>query len=86
MTETPQQAHDQLRLALETRLRQALKIDTLPAMSIGEIVSLLFAMYGHLDLLGGYGTTMAAIHKLVGSDLLWKPPQPAEPATAPTVH
>jgi hypothetical protein len=78
-----QQAHDQIRLALEARLRQALNTDTLPPMSIGEMISLLFAMFGQLDILGGYGPTMAAIHRIVGQDLLWRKP---EAVAAPTVN
>jgi hypothetical protein len=62
-------------LTLEARLRQALQIEELPPLSIAEIISLLFGMFGHQNVLGGFGATMAAIHKTIGTDLLWKVPE-----------
>ena len=80
----------QVRAALETRLAQALKIEreNLPVLSIAEIVSLLFGLYGQTNILGGFGETTSAIRALVGEDSFWRRPKSnsAEPLVSETVQ
>ena len=64
--ETQPVVYTQIRLHLETRLAQVLKTEreTLPPLSLAEIVSLLFAFHGHQNVLGGFGESMGAIRRL----------------------
>lgn len=71
----------QIRMALEFRLAQALNIERsedLPVMSIAEIVCLLFGLYGHSNVLGGFRETASAIRELIGEELFWRRPKPVE--------
>ena len=89
-TELQEKIGHHIRSALEARLAQALKIETsqLPPLSLGEITSTLFLMYGHLNILGGFGESCASVRALVGDDLYWQRPKPKseEPAASPTVQ
>ena len=76
----------QIRAALEFRLARALNIeraDNLPIMSIAEIVSLLFGLYGQSNILGGFRETTSAIIGLIGEELFWS--RPKAPAEEPVV-
>jgi hypothetical protein len=83
MSETPQIVYKQIRLFLETRLAQMLKTEreTLPPLSLAEIVSLLFAFHGHQNVLGGFGESLGAIRALVGDEQTWARPKPEQPAS-----
>jgi len=80
----------QLRAALEFRLAQALNIEhaNLPVMSIAEIVSLLFGLYGQSNILGGFRETASAIIVLIGEESFWSRPPTncVEPQASATVH
>ena len=82
MNETQQTAYKQIRLHLETRLARVLDIEcmALPPMSLSEIISLLFVMFGDRNSLGASGETASAIIALVG-DAFWTKPETAEPKT-----
>lgn len=85
--ETQQIAYKQIRLFLETRLAQMLKTEreTLPPLSLAEIVSLLFAFHGHQNVLGGFGESLGAIRALIGDEQTWARPKPEQP-TSTAVH
>lgn len=67
----------QIRSALENRLTQVLNIERadLPVLSIAEIVSLLFCLYGHWNIFGGFRETASSIRALVGDELFWRRPE-----------
>ena len=73
-------AYKQIRLFLEIRLSQMLKTEreTLPPLSLAEIVSLLFAFHGHQNVLGGFGESLGAIRALVGDEQTWARPKPEQ--------
>lgn len=75
-TDTQQKSYAVIRAALEARLVDALKIDKkeLPPLSIGDIVSLLFGLYGQTNSLGAYSGTMNGIVALIGQDALGERP------------
>ena len=87
MNETHETAYEQIRLHLETRLAQMLKTEreTLPPLSLAEIVSLLFAFHGHQNVLGGFGESLGAIRALIGDEQTWARPKP-EQAASTAVH
>jgi hypothetical protein len=87
MNEIHGTAYKQIRLHLETRLAQMLKTEreTLPPLSLAEIVSLLFAFHGHQNVLGGFGESLGAIRVLVGDEQTWARPKPEQPAST-AVH
>jgi hypothetical protein len=67
----------QIRAAVELRLAQIVEVDRedLPALSIAEIVSLLFVLHGQMNILGGFGETTSAIRQLVSEELFWRRPK-----------
>lgn len=77
MSETQQIAYKQIRLFLETRLAQTLETEgeTLPPLSLAEIVSLLFAFHGHQNVLRGFGESLGAIRALIGDEATWARPK-----------
>jgi hypothetical protein len=79
MNETHEKAYKQIRLHLETRLARVLSIErtALPPLSLSEIMSLLFIMFGHSNSLGASSETASAIVALVG-DAFWTKPETAE--------
>jgi hypothetical protein len=76
-TESQQKAGELIRAALGFRLSQALKIEynSLPPLSIAEILSLLFGLYGQTNSLGSFGETSNAIRALVGDEIFWCKPK-----------
>lgn len=78
MTTPQEKISSQIRTALEIRLAQVLKIERedLPVLSLAEIVSLLFAVQGQTNILGGFGETTSAIRTLIGDDSFWRRPKP----------
>jgi len=81
MNQTHETAYKQISLHLETRLARVLSIErtALPPLSLSEIVSLLFVMFGDRNCLGASGETASAIIALIG-DAFWTKPEAAEPA------
>jgi len=78
MTVDQEKVSLEIRAALEIRLAQVLNIeraDYLPVMSIAEIVSLLFGLYGQSNILGGFRETTSAIRVLIGEELFWRRPK-----------
>jgi hypothetical protein len=67
----------QIRNALECRLANVLGIDpkTLPALSLSEIIGVIFAVHGFTNSIGRYDDTVRGIRELVGNDLYWERPQ-----------
>ncbi len=66
-----------MQIALESRLARMIKVaeSDLPPMSLGEILSVLFAMHGHCEVLGGYGPSAAGIVTLIGPEIFWRRPK-----------
>jgi|GEM_PF-4605041 len=75
-----------MRIALESRLARMIKVaeSDLPPMSLGEILNVLFAMHGHCDVFGGYGSSAAGIVALIGPELFWRRPKTNSAETIPT--
>jgi hypothetical protein len=79
-----------LRAELEDRLARIFKVDVveLPPLSMSDMVSLIFALFGDTNSLGSSGGTCSAIIKLIGRERFWEQPaeQPESEPTAPTVN
>ncbi len=75
-----------IRIALESRLARTIHIaeSDLPPMSLGEILNVLFALHGHCDIFGGYGSSAAGIVALIGPDTFWRRPKTNSDETIPT--
>jgi hypothetical protein len=86
-SETQKIIYVRLRTALEARLARAFDIDhkELPGLPLCDIMSLLFALFGDTNSMGGCGSTAGAIIALIGRELFWEVPTKSEP-TAPTVN
>jgi hypothetical protein len=79
-----------LRAELEDRLARIFKVDVveLPPLSMSDMVSLIFALFGDTNSLGSPGGTCSAIIKLIGRERFWEQPaeQPESELTATTVN
>ena len=74
-----------LRAELEDRLARIFKVEVaeLPSLSMSDMVSLIFTLFGDTNSLGSSGGTCSAIIKLIGRERFWEEPKPA---VAPTVN
>jgi hypothetical protein len=72
---------ENVRRPLQTRLVQALAVEEsiLQKLSIIELLSVLFGLWGQTNSLGAYGETVAAFRAILG-DEIW-----SRPKTEPTV-
>jgi len=86
-SETQKIIYVRLRTALEARLARHFDIDPkeLPALSLSDIVSLLFLLYGDTNSLASAGGSAGSIIALVGKELFWETPKPEQPAST-AVH
>lgn len=86
-TEIPKHLAARIRAALEARLARHFDIDPkeLPALSLSDIVSLLFLLYGDTNSLASAGGSAGSIIALVGKELFWETPKPEQPAST-AVH
>ncbi len=86
-SETQKIVYIRLRTALEARLARYFDIDPkeLPGLSLCDIMSLLFALFGDTNSMGGCGSTAAAIIALIGRELFWEKPKP-EQSSSTAVH
>jgi hypothetical protein len=82
-SETQKIIYVRLRTALEARLARAFDIDPkeLPGLPLCDIISLLFALFGDTNSMGGCGSTAGAIIALIGRELFWETPKPEHPAS-----
>jgi len=79
-----------LRAELEDRLARIFKVDVaeLPPLSMSDMVSLIFTLFGDTNSLGSSGGTCSAIIQLIGRERFWETPtEPLESEPiAPTVN
>jgi hypothetical protein len=71
-----------VRKALENRIKAAFGLEPkdLPAMSIVEMVDLLYCLWGQTNSLGNYSGAFNSMRLLIGDQLMWEKPKPeAEP-------
>ena len=82
-SETQKVIYVRLRTALEARLARAFDIDPkeIPGLPLCDIMSLLFALYGDTNTMGGCGSTAGAIIALVGRELFWETPKAKQPTS-----
>jgi len=68
---------ENVRRPLQSRLVQALGVDEklLQPLSVIELLSLLYALWGQTNSLGAYGDTVTAFRAILGDDLLWNRPK-----------
>ena len=87
-TELQEKISQQIRLALEMRLAQAFKIEPkdLPPLSISEMVSLIFGLWGQTNSLGNFSEMLHAILALIKDDFWCRPKPKAEESVSPTVQ
>jgi hypothetical protein len=79
MTPTESTLYFNIRKPLQLRLAQALQTDEsrLAKLSVSELLSIVFLLWGHTNSLGSAGETITGLRELLG-DELWK--RPKEPS------
>ena len=80
---TDNTVYENVRRPLQARLVQALNVDEklLANLSILELVSALYCLWGQTNSLGAYSDTVAAFRTILGDDLLWSRPKTEAPVS-----
>ena len=69
--------YENIRRPLQARLVQALCVDEkiLAKLSVIELLSTLYGLWGQTNSLGAYGDTVSAFRVILGDELLWNRPK-----------
>ena len=76
---------EKIRARLEKRLATFLgcEVGDLPRMKLGTLVHTLFLLFGDLEHLGGFSTSMDGILKILGNEIVWDIEPKREDAETP---
>jgi len=87
MTLDKRVASEKLRTCLEKRLAAFFSCDvgSLPRLRLGEIVHLMFLLWGSEETLGGFHGSINAVLQLIGREILWEAVEPKAEETEPKV-
>ena len=74
---TDNTVYENVRRPLQARLVQAICADEkiLAKLSVIELLSVLYGLWGQTNSLGSYGDTVNAFRAILGDDLLWNRPK-----------
>ncbi len=73
-------AAEKIRARLESRLARFLGCDAkeLPALRLGDLVHLMFLLWGDTEELGGFNTSASGVAEIVSREVMWEMPKKEE--------